>query len=138
MLSSLRGSELRSNGLNFDWSEIENNNVFMSFKSDAEFTQAFEMLVKNVEDNSTIEFIFDLKNELAPVRQFKNVIEYAAACKEVEALFFNQMRIRNQVIEGRYLRVTGTKKLVKELIEKYEDTPDSGKQTRIAMKVLSF
>lgn len=130
------GLSVRSNGLNFDWSEIENNNIFITAHNDAEFTNIFEELVKDASDITTIEFLFDLKNELAPVRQFKNEVEYAMACKEVENLFFNQMQIRNQVIEGRYLRVTGTKKLVKELIQKYADTPDSKKESRIAMKLV--
>ena len=128
--------EVKSN-MEFNWIEMEENNVFVT-GTDLDFTNMFNAISAGLADVSTLEITFDLKEELKPMRECKNVIEYSLAGKQIEQMFFEQFGLRNQVIEGRYITIRATKGLIKELIEKYADYPQTSKKSRIAMKALQF
>jgi hypothetical protein len=64
------------------------------------------------------------------------VTEYSLGVKAMEEEFFKMFKVRNEVLEGRYLKMTATKAMfVKQLLEN-KDYPDSGKKVRVSMRIL--
>ena len=120
----------------YDWTQVESQYNFV-LADEATLDSMFNNIADNVNDITTIELVFDFEEEFKGFRdEVHNVVEYVVGAKAMENEFFKMFGIRNEVIEGRYLRLTATKKLIVEKMLEAKDYPVSNKKIRVAMKTL--
>ena len=143
MINTMRALEektttTRLQKMEFDNSWVENKYDF--FDSLNEEVVKMEVMAKfyNAPYSAKYEVVMDLEEVIGNTfERFTNIIDYSMAKSQFEKIITEKFGLPSDLLEGRYMRMLGTKKQLKKLVLTSENTDDK-MSVRIAIQRITL
>jgi hypothetical protein len=143
MINTMRALEektttTRLQKMEFDNSWVENKYDF--FDSLNEEVVKMEVMAKfyNAPYSAKYEVVMDLEEAIGNTfERFTNIIDYSMAKSQFEKIITEKFGLPSDLLEGRYMRMLGTKKQLKKLVLTSENTDDK-MSVRIAIQRITL